>query len=154
MGRPLSADDIAQRREFLRQKQLEKEGKTDEAVAETAAQPTENPPIEGAKTTETKENTDENMFLAFARVYSGRIKRGQKIFVLSPRHDPASFVGKVGANRPPTAPVSHVDALGFERSVCSQCFSPCSRIHRSRSLLDDGSRIHVTRSSSSWKYRW
>jgi len=35
------------------------------------------------------------VFLAFARVYSGRLKRGQKIFVLSPRHDPALFVGKV-----------------------------------------------------------
>jgi ribosome assembly protein 1 len=45
--------------------------------------------------TDSDENVDENAFLAFARVFSGRIKRGQKIFVLGPRHDPALFVGKV-----------------------------------------------------------
>ena len=92
--RPLTAEDIAQRRELLRQKQLEKEIKTEETV-ETSTQPAENPTTEAIKPTETTENVDENLFLAFARVYSGRLKRGQKIFVLSPRHDPASFVGKV-----------------------------------------------------------
>ncbi|CAF3300942.1 unnamed protein product [Rotaria sp. Silwood2] len=44
--------------------------------------------------TESNENMNENVFLAFARVYSGRLKRGQKIFVLSPCHDPTLFVEK------------------------------------------------------------
>ena len=45
--------------------------------------------------TEEEAMVNENVFLAFARVYSGRLKQGQKIYVLSPRHDPASFIGKV-----------------------------------------------------------
>ena len=88
INRPLTADDIAQRREMLRQKQQgEKTETTGEKPPET--------PVEEATNVETNENQSENVFLAFARVFSGRLRRGQKIFVLSPRHDPALFIGKV-----------------------------------------------------------
>lgn len=49
---------------------------------------------------ESNENNDENVFLAFARIFSGRLKQGQKIFVLSPRHDPSLFAGKVDSLMP------------------------------------------------------
>lgn len=42
-----------------------------------------------------EEPLDKNTFLAFARVYSGTVKVGQKIYVLGPRHDPNLFVGQV-----------------------------------------------------------
>lgn len=101
--RPLTADDIAQRREVLRQKQTEKPTTTttnEESTNQTVEnqQPTSengvalNPTV---TTTESNEDLDDNAFLAFARVFSGRIKRGQKIYVLSPRHDPSLFVDKV-----------------------------------------------------------
>ena len=32
---------------------------------------------------------DEIIFIAFARVFSGRLKRGDKLYVLGPRHDPS-----------------------------------------------------------------
>ncbi|CAF1039157.1 unnamed protein product [Rotaria sp. Silwood1] len=95
--KPLTAEDIAQRRELLRQKQHDKttineESSTTQTIEknQTTTENGTTNPVE----TESNENTDENMFLAFARVYSGRLKRGQKIFVLSPRHDPTLFVGK------------------------------------------------------------
>lgn len=36
-------------------------------------------------------DSDETVFIAFARVFSGKIKRGDKLFVLGPRHDPTSI---------------------------------------------------------------
>lgn len=36
------------------------------------------------------------MFVAFARVYSGCVKKGQKLYVLGPKHDPAKALQKVG----------------------------------------------------------
>ena len=91
--RPLTADDIAQRRELLKQKQVEHTATGAESTSSTvehASTTNENGADNPAKT-----ENDENVFLAFARVFSGRLKRGQKIFVLSPRHDPSLFVGKV-----------------------------------------------------------
>ena len=70
-----------------------------------------------AKLDESKENMDENVFLAFARVFSGRLKHGQKIYVLGPRHDPALYVGKVSS---------------------TSCTEPCLK---KQSRLQDGIRI-------------
>ena len=42
---------------------------------------------EGVKPTEDKETPKSHMF-AFARVYSGTIKKGQQLYVLGPKHDP------------------------------------------------------------------
>ncbi|CAF0768983.1 unnamed protein product [Rotaria sordida] len=91
--KPLTAEDIAQRRELLRQKQLDKttinEESSNKEIIEKDQTKTENGTMNPVET-----ESNENMFLAFARVYSGRLKRGQKIFILSPRHDPTLFVGK------------------------------------------------------------
>ncbi|CAF2578663.1 unnamed protein product [Rotaria sp. Silwood2] len=95
--KPLTAEDIVQRRELLRQKQLDKTTINEESstiqTIEKDQTKTENGAMKPVEA-ESNENIDENVFLAFARVYSGRLKRGQKIFVLSPRHDPTLFVGK------------------------------------------------------------
>jgi ribosome assembly protein 1 len=95
--RPLTADDIAQRRELLKQKQIEKATTNEESTdlhVENGQTISENGVTNPTKI-ESNEPVDENVFLAFARVYSGRLKRGQNIFVLGPRHDPTLFVGKV-----------------------------------------------------------
>ena len=39
---------------------------------------------------------DGDTFLAFARVFSGRIRKGQKLLVLGPKHDPMTALLKVG----------------------------------------------------------
>ena len=98
--RILSADDIAQRRELLRQKQLEKPITNDSSTEATIENTIEDKNNPGNSTTkaEVDDAMDKNVFLAFARIYSGTIRAGQKIFVLSPRHDPKLFVDKVRLN--------------------------------------------------------
>ena len=89
--RPLTTEEIAQRRELLRQKQLNKITTDEESMNQNTTETNVIKPVE----LESNDNLDDNAFLAFARVFSGRLKRGQKIFVLSPRHDPTLFIGKV-----------------------------------------------------------
>ena len=120
----MTADDIAQRRELLKQKQAEMTTKTEESTstnAESEQATSENGVVNPTKV-EPSEPVDENAFLAFARVYSGQLKRGQKIFVLSPRHDPASFVGKVSSIIVKVSLPTNCDqfcSLGSQRSFSS-----------------------------------
>ncbi|XP_015254716.1 PREDICTED: elongation factor Tu GTP-binding domain-containing protein 1 [Cyprinodon variegatus] len=88
--RPLSQEQIAQRRDVARQRHAEKR-------LEGAALP-DGPPVE-AKTPslppkDTKEEEEEEeqqreVFVAFARIYSGTVKKGQRLFILGPKYDPA-----------------------------------------------------------------
>lgn len=52
------------------------------------------------KTTASAEVVEEieeenHKFLAFARVFSGTLKKGQDLFILSPKHNCEDFIGKV-----------------------------------------------------------
>jgi len=38
---------------------------------------------------------DEQVFIAFARVFSGTVKRGASLYVLGPKHDPALVLEQV-----------------------------------------------------------
>jgi ribosome assembly protein 1 len=42
-----------------------------------------------------QEQSHEDVFIAFARVFSGTIKRGQELYVLGPKHEPQSALEKV-----------------------------------------------------------
>jgi len=42
-----------------------------------------------------QEQSNEHVFIAFARVFSGTIKRGQELYVLGPKHEPQSALEKV-----------------------------------------------------------
>ncbi|GIY80668.1 elongation factor-like GTPase 1 [Caerostris darwini] len=86
--RPLTAEEIAERREKARQKHAEK-------IIEQSAesQPSVSSEISNLVPEEPsnlENNTDENTaFIAFARIYSSTIYKGQKLYVLGPKHDPA-----------------------------------------------------------------
>lgn len=41
------------------------------------------------------QNEDDIMFIAFGRIYSGTIRRGQEVYVLGPKHDPSKINDKV-----------------------------------------------------------
>lgn len=41
------------------------------------------------------QNENDIMFIAFGRIYSGTIRRGQDVFVLGPKHDPSKITDKV-----------------------------------------------------------
>uniref|UniRef100_A0AAY4BD72 Elongation factor-like 1 n=1 Tax=Denticeps clupeoides TaxID=299321 RepID=A0AAY4BD72_9TELE len=93
--RPLTQEEIAQRRELARQRHAERlaanqvsenpESAHTGGIAETAPSIGENSTgVIELQTEESKEH-----FVAFARVYSGVVRRGTKVFVLGPKYDPA-----------------------------------------------------------------
>ncbi|XP_062295656.1 elongation factor-like GTPase 1 [Scomber scombrus] len=105
--RPLTQEEIAQRRDLARQRHA------DRMAAGQPAETTENnrdPTLSGSTAQEgqsagaitakmeslivreskpEEEEEQKETFIAFARVYSGVVKKGQRVFVLGPKYDPA-----------------------------------------------------------------
>lgn len=52
--------------------------------------PEEEPPVNGAQT-----DDNQQVFIAFARVFSGVVRRGRTLYVLGPKHDPCRVVDSV-----------------------------------------------------------
>lgn len=48
--------------------------------------------------TTTEENEPKETFVAFARVYSGVVRKGQRLFVLGPKYDPAQSLCMVNTS--------------------------------------------------------
>ncbi|XP_025419219.1 elongation factor-like GTPase 1 [Sipha flava] len=89
----LTAEEIAKRRELARIKHMLKnsELKTeDSSVTEINSNViiTEENKL---KVVERTENENDIMFIAFGRIYSGTIRRGQEVYVLGPKHDPSKL---------------------------------------------------------------
>ncbi|CAL9702190.1 unnamed protein product [Knipowitschia caucasica] len=105
--RPLTQEEIGQRTELARQRHAEKmaaENRTgsvrsDASPQEVHVQPEASTQDTSADSTDAssrmealalKDPAEENdTFVAFARVYSGVVRPGQKVFVLGPKYDPA-----------------------------------------------------------------
>lgn len=80
--RPLTLDEIEKRRERVREKMLLK-------LEQKEKQELEQPEKHEDEAKEVDEtDPEETNFLAFGRVYSGTIHKGQKLYVLQPRYDP------------------------------------------------------------------
>ena len=43
-------------------------------------------------------NDEDHVFIAFARVFSGTVKKGQKLYVLGPKHNPARALEEVSTS--------------------------------------------------------
>ncbi|XP_067827713.1 elongation factor-like GTPase 1 [Heptranchias perlo] len=108
--RPLTQEEIAQRREQARKRHAEK-------LAIQAQQLEQSPPgmtpeicpantstrgiqvasqmEQASPSTCRQEKEQRERFIAFARVYSGTIRRGQKLFVLGPKYDPSEALPKL-----------------------------------------------------------
>ncbi|XP_056115098.1 elongation factor-like GTPase 1 [Rhinichthys klamathensis goyatoka] len=89
--RPLTQEEIAQRRELARQRHAERQAANQSAESPGSADAgdalcaqTEALSVKTAVEEENKEH-----FVAFARVYSGVVRKGQKVFVLGPKYDPS-----------------------------------------------------------------
>ncbi|MEE6503277.1 hypothetical protein FKM82_004787 [Ascaphus truei] len=113
--RPLTREEIALRREVARQRHAEKMASNQEQPpseqapasneGEMAASNENTKGDEEPLTSEApssmqrshKQEADDNKssFIAFARVFSGVARRGQRIFVLGPKYDPADALPKV-----------------------------------------------------------
>ncbi|XP_034433565.1 elongation factor-like GTPase 1 isoform X1 [Hippoglossus hippoglossus] len=99
--RPLTQEELSQRRELARQRHADRMA-ADQAATESNKEliHTGRVPQEGISTAKMEsltlkdskpeeEEEQKETFVAFARVYSGTVKKGQRIFVLGPKYDPA-----------------------------------------------------------------
>ncbi|CAH2049318.1 unnamed protein product, partial [Iphiclides podalirius] len=85
--RPLTQEEMAQRRE--RARQLREEVKRQLVQLDSSfANEVVTDDYEGIDPRLLDPSLCEPAFIAFARVFSGRVRRGDKVYVLSPKHDP------------------------------------------------------------------
>ncbi|GCB61732.1 hypothetical protein scyTo_0009393 [Scyliorhinus torazame] len=104
--RPLSQEEIAQRREQARKRHAEKlanqmqklEQSPPEQTLEISSANTSTRDIQVLEqmdlSTCRQASQHKERFIAFARVYSGTIRKGQKLFVLGPKYDPSEALTK------------------------------------------------------------
>ncbi|XP_047702661.1 elongation factor-like GTPase 1 [Prionailurus viverrinus] len=108
--RPLTQEEIAQRRERARQRHAEKlaatQGPASVEPPEDGGAPETSPKGEETKGDEhqvegktlkpqPEEGSNHESFVAFARVFSGVARRGKKMFVLGPKYSPVEFLRRV-----------------------------------------------------------
>uniref|UniRef100_A0A0A9XJZ8 Ribosome assembly protein 1 n=1 Tax=Lygus hesperus TaxID=30085 RepID=A0A0A9XJZ8_LYGHE len=80
----MTPDEIAEKREMVKQR----------LAAKQAGSPIEEHPPEAQDVVEeSPPPLSEDVFIAFARVYSGTLRKGSKVYVLGPKHDPATALG-------------------------------------------------------------
>ena len=100
--RPLTSEEIEKRREAVREKLLLKlEQKEKQKVDQSDIQEDK---VEGDEV-EDQVDEEETNFLAFGRIYSGTVHKGQKLYVLQPRYDPRT----VSINDPSQSLPEYVD---------------------------------------------
>ncbi|KAJ0056722.1 hypothetical protein NL108_012665 [Boleophthalmus pectinirostris] len=98
--RPLTQEEIAQRRELARQRHAEKmaaENQKDQVKTEASSEEDHtsgastdvSAKMEALAVREQSAEEEREKFVAFARVYSGVVRPGQRVFVLGPKYDPA-----------------------------------------------------------------
>lgn len=112
--RVLSMEEIARRREQARQRHAERM-----AMATTADSGSSDTlknghalPVREEGTLEERDE-DDSTFIAFGRVFSGTLKRGQQVYVLGPKHDPTKFLEKART----VDPTLRLRDLGSEEHV-------------------------------------
>lgn len=97
---PLTSEEMALRREQARQRHAERMNQ-DIGTSETA--PVVSSPLPEPSSEESNETTavdtckpplEEDAFVAFARVFSGKLRVGQNLYVLGPKHNPIAVLNK------------------------------------------------------------
>ena len=99
--RPLTLEEIEKQRENVREKLLLRLEQKQKQEAEEPSGKQEDEVEE-----DNSANTEETNFLAFGRVYSGTIHKGQKLYVLQPRYDPCIISTIDDSSQLPTEHVS------------------------------------------------
>ncbi|XP_073509236.1 elongation factor-like GTPase 1 isoform X3 [Phyllobates terribilis] len=122
--RPLTQDEIARRRELARQKHAEKmainQGQEPAPSSSECQVPVNSASTRGdtlpmsseresiVQKSDKQEGENKSYFIAFARVFSGVVRRGQRIFVLGPKYDPAEALPKLPSDCPINADISAI----------------------------------------------
>lgn len=89
----LTPEEMARRREVARKMREEQKQAASEPVPEgevkSETDASEEKSNDDEKNTEDK---DQPAFIAFARVFSGRVRKGDRVYVLGPKHDPSKIL--------------------------------------------------------------
>lgn len=92
----LTAEEMAHRRERARQLREEQKQNNDNSEPTSVNKETQdnvNKDTEkNAKDEQEKEDKEQLAFIAFARVFSGKVRKGDKVYVLGPKHDPSKIL--------------------------------------------------------------
>lgn len=92
----LTAEEMALRREKARQmrEELKQNNLSSEPIP--ISKDNESCDNDAEKFTEEQKEKDENetAFIAFARIFSGKVRKGDKLYVLGPKHDPSQVIIK------------------------------------------------------------
>ncbi|XP_032671587.1 elongation factor-like GTPase 1 [Odontomachus brunneus] len=120
--KPLTAEELAHRKEIARQKHAEKmlQGFATNELESAQETTTNNNDV---KHEDLADEKPDNVLMAFARVYSGTIKVGDEVFVLGPKHNPAVALEreKAGEQVDPSLvlrdlkPGSHITKVTIDR---------------------------------------
>lgn len=81
-AKPLTQEELTQRREIARQRHAEQLEQRSRDLEHSEVK------IESLEQPEPVEELAEDVLVAFARVYSGTLRRGSEVFVLGPKHNP------------------------------------------------------------------
>uniref|UniRef100_A0A7N6BPY6 Elongation factor-like 1 n=1 Tax=Anabas testudineus TaxID=64144 RepID=A0A7N6BPY6_ANATE len=116
--RPLTQEEIAQRRELARQRHADRLA-ADLAAAESSKDLTHlgGMPLTIKDSKPDEEQEQSETFIAFARIYSGMVRRGQKVFVLGPKYDPTQGLSMLpdGCSASDSVPeVPHLSCCSME----------------------------------------
>ncbi|XP_023227441.1 elongation factor-like GTPase 1 [Centruroides sculpturatus] len=90
--RPLTTEEIAQRREEARQRHMER--MTADKNINSMNDKNDQKKLDDINTLESPNQDEEVVFIAFARIFSGKLYKGQTLYVLGPKHDPTKILEK------------------------------------------------------------
>lgn len=93
----LTAEEMARRRERARQLREEQKQNNDNSDNSTSLcketqENVNNGTQKNAVAEQEKEEIEQLAFIAFARVFSGKVRKGDKVYVLGPKHDPSKIL--------------------------------------------------------------
>lgn len=142
-ARPLTAEELAARREAARARHAEREAGADGAVQLTGDQ------LEQLSVREA-DCKSKVSFIAFARVYSGTVAPGQEVWVIGPKYDPATSADNISAD---TLHISKI-TLGSLYILLGRDLETIDKVGAGNILGISGLSDHVlksaTLSSSAW----
>lgn len=95
----LTSEEMALRREKARQ--LREELKQNNANINRQSEE-KSPHEEQEKSAEDENEKEKVTFIAFARIFSGKVKKGDRVYVLGPKHDPSKILNcniKIDTNK-------------------------------------------------------
>ena len=95
--RPVTAEDIALRRQMIRQRHAELVQQQLQVQPQLAPQEQQDKQQQQQQQQQQQaeeqaaEKEESHAFIAFARVFSGQLRKGQQLYVLGPKYDPSSL---------------------------------------------------------------